>query len=93
MFSLLQVVGEQFCVSIYFFTHYDFSFLVLQLVDEIDLRKCYVDIDKKFKGQHGIILSLSQWRKLVKAVNYVDKKIAIVKAEMENAKKRRKGQS
>ena len=34
-----------------------------QIVDEIDLRKCYVDVDKKFKGQHGIILSLRQWQR------------------------------
>ena len=60
------------------------------MVDEIDFRKCYVDIDKKFKGQHGIILTMSQWRKLVQAVNYVDKKIEIVAAQMKDSKKLKK---
>ena len=47
-----------------------------QIVDEIDLRKCYVDVDKKFKGQHGIILSLRQWQRLKDANPIVDEKIA-----------------
>ena len=62
------------------------------MVDEIDLRKCYVDIDKKFKGQHGIILSMSQWRKLVQAANYVDKKFEIVAAQIRDSKKLKKRQ-
>ena len=62
------------------------------MVDEIDLRKCYVDIDKKFKGQHGIILTMSQWRKLVQAANYVDKKIEIIVAQMKDSKKLKKSQ-
>ena len=56
--------------------------LLFQVVDEIDLRKCYIDIDRKFKGQHGIILSMQSWRKLVKAIHFIDRKIEVVKSQM-----------
>ena len=56
--------------------------MLFQVVDEIDLRKCYIDIDRKFKGQHGIILSMQSWRKLVKAIHFIDRKIEVVKSQM-----------
>ena len=57
---------------------FDIYSFPIQLTDEIDLRKCYLDVDKKFKGERGIILNLDSWRKLVKAVNYVDRRVKVV---------------
>ena len=59
---------------------FDIYSFPIQLTDEIDLRKCYRDVDKKFRGERGIILNLDSWRKLVKAVNYVDRRIKVVEA-------------
>ena len=53
------------------------------MVDEIDLRKCIFDVDKKFKVQNGIILTLPQWDKLKKAVNYMDRRIAKKQKELD----------
>ena len=47
-------------------------------VDEVEVRKCYVDVDRKFKGEHGITLIIPQWRKLIKAVKYIDQKIKAI---------------
>jgi len=55
-----------------------------KVVDEIDLRKCYVDVDKKFKDQHGIVLSLRQWQRLKEVIPIVDKKISTLKLNMQN---------
>ena len=57
-------------------------FFFLQLVDEIDIRKCFMDVDKKFKGHHGIILSRQQWEKLKRAVGFIDRKIAVMTKRM-----------
>ena len=38
-----------------------------------------MDVDRKFKGQHGMVLSLKEWRKLVNAVGYIDEQIAAMK--------------
>ena len=57
---------------------FDIYSFPIQLTDEIDLRKCYRDVDKKFRGERGIILNLDSWRKLVKAVNYVDRRVKVV---------------
>ena len=51
-------------------------------MDEIDIRKCYVDVDRKFKGQHGIILTLQQWNKLKKAIKFIDRKIEIAQKKL-----------
>jgi len=50
----------------------------LTILDEIEIRKCYMDVDHKFKGHHGVILSLAQWKKLVKSINFIDRKLAVV---------------
>ena len=55
-------------------------------MDEIDSRKCYLDIDKTFKRKKGIMLSIPEWRKLVKAVNYIDRRLEIAKKKMEEEK-------
>ena len=38
-----------------------------------------MDVDRVFKKQRGIVLSLKQWEKLEKAIPYIDAKIAVVK--------------
>ena len=38
-----------------------------------------MDVDRVFKKQRGIVLSLKQWEKLAKAIPYIDAKIAVVK--------------
>ena len=53
---------------------------------EIDIRKCYMDIDRKFKGQSGIILSIGEWKKLAKAVDYVDARIEIARKRLQQNK-------
>ena len=58
----------------------------MQIVDEIDLSKCYMDVDKKFKGQCGIILDLRQWEKLKKAIPDVDAKIERLKKTLKSKK-------
>ena len=47
-------------------------------MDEVEVRKCYVDVDRKFKGQHGITLTIPQWRKLIKVVGYINQKIKAI---------------
>ena len=44
--------------------------------------QCYVDVDRKFKGQHGIVLTLGPWQKVVKALDVVDRKIEAKKLDM-----------
>ena len=69
------------------FAHFLFTF---QLIDEIDLRKCYLDVDKKFIGERGIILNLDSWRKLVKAVAYIDRRIKVVELQIKSSRRQRK---
>ena len=58
----------------------------MQIVDEIDISKCYMDVDKKFKGQRGIILDLHQWEKFKKAIPDVDAKIERLKKTLKSKK-------
>ena len=41
-------------------------------------------------GQHGIILSVREWRKIANAIRYIDKKIEVVAKRMEESKRARK---
>ena len=41
-------------------------------------------------GQHGIILSVQEWRKLANAIRYIDKKIEIVAKRMEESNAHKK---
>ena len=41
-----------------------------------------MDVDRVFKKQRGIVLSLEQWEKLIKAIPYIDAKIPVVKDRM-----------
>ena len=46
-----------------------------------------MDVDRVFKKQRGIVLSLKQWEKIGKAIPYIDNKVAIVKDRMKKRMK------
>ena len=48
--------------------------------------KLICDVDKKFKGERGIILNLDSWRKLVTAVDYIDRRIKVVEAQTKSSR-------
>ena len=60
-----------------------FNLCYFKIVDKIEIQRCYVDIDRKFKRQHGIILEKDQFQRLARGIKFIDAKLLRMKNDLD----------